>query len=252
MSRFEKSPLQLFLDRLTARSALGEAERQAILNLSGQPVQVRTNSDFVRLGERVDHACLVVDGLVGRFGQNRDGQRQITALHIAGDMVDLHSVMMPVAGSALQALTTSTLIRIPHETLLSLARRHPAIADAFWRDSVLDAAILSQWVVNVGRRNAVSRMAHLICEMAIRYEQLGASVGFSFEFPATQTHLADALGLTSVHVNRTLKALKEQEVAEWRQRTVHILDWDRLVDIGDFDSDYLQTSHAGTAERAYA
>lgn len=252
MSIFEKTPLRLFLDRLAARSPLGSAERNAILNLPGQPVQVKANSDFVRPGERVDHACLVVDGLVGEFGQNSDGQRQITALHIAGDMADLHSVMMPVAGSALQALTTSTLIRIPHRALLALARDYPAIGEAFWRDSVLDAAILSQWIVNVGRRNAASRMAHLICEMAIRYEQIGKSVGFSFEFPATQSHLADALGLTPVHVNRTLKALKEQEVAEWHHRTVHILDWDRLVAIGDFDPAYLQTNHAETAESAYA
>ena len=239
MSLFEYRSLRLFLDRLVTRSSLDDIERSAILGLAGHPIQVRANTDFVYLGEVVDHACLVVEGLVGRFGQNIDGQRQITELRIPGDMIDLHSVMMPASGSALQALTTTTLIRIPHRSLSELSRRYPAIAEAFWRDSVLDAAILSQWVVNVGRRNAISRLAHLLCEMAVRYGQIGKSDGHTFEFPATQTHLADALGLTPVHINRTLKTLKDAGVAEIRNRTVHILDWERLSEIGDFDPAYL-------------
>lgn len=242
---FANNPaLRLFLDRISARSRLTREEQDAILNLEGHAAQARANADFVRLGEKVEHACLIVEGLAGRFGQNSDGQRQITALHIPGDMVDLHSVVVPDSGSALQALTTTTLIRIPHSALLAIARRFPGIAEAFWRDSVLDAAILSQWVVNVGRRNAIARTAHLICEMALRYEQIGRSSGMSFEFPATQTHLGDALGLTPVHVNRTLKTLKEAGVAEVRNRSVQIHDWESLATIGDFDPTYLKVRSA--------
>ena len=239
MSLSDPSSLQPFLDKLLSRSTLGAEERRAILDLPLHPAQIRTNHDFVRLGERVDHASFVVEGLVGRFGQNREGARQITAVHIPTDMINLHSVVAPDACSALQALSVSTILRVPHAALRHAAHRYPAIAEAFWRECVVDAAVLSEWVVNVGRRDSRSRMAHLLCEAACRIEASGRPIGQGFEFPATQNHMADMLGLTSVHVNRTLQALKRDNIIEIRSRTVRVLDWDRLVDIGDFDPAYL-------------
>lgn len=233
-------PLQCWFEKLASRSALGEQERRAILGLPGQPVQVQCNRDFVRLGERVDHASLIVDGLVGRFGQNREGARQITAVHINGDMADLHSVVAPDAASALQALSVSTILKVPHSALRDLAKRYPAIAEAFWRETVVDAAVLAEWVVNVGRRDARARAAHLICEMACRYEAIGERVGFRFGFPATQMHLADMLALTPVHVNRTLMSLRRQELAHIQSKSVHILDWNGIVEAGEFDPTYLR------------
>ncbi|MEA3039211.1 MAG: hypothetical protein QOE79_1724, partial [Sphingomonadales bacterium] len=165
MSLSDPSPLQPFLNKLVSRSNLNDAEQRAILALPARPDQIQTNRDFVRQGERVHHACFVVAGLVGRFGQNRDGSRQITAIHIPTDMVDLHSVVAPDACSALQALSVTTILRVPHEALREAARRYPAIAEAFWRECVVDAAVLAEWVVNVGRRDARSRLAHLICEI---------------------------------------------------------------------------------------
>jgi CRP-like cAMP-binding protein len=240
MSLADPAPLQPFLDRLVSRSRLGAAEQRAILALPALPAQVRTNSDFVRLGERVDHATFVVSGLIGRFGQNRRGNRQITAVHIPTDMVDLHSVVMPEACSALQALTVTTILRVPHRALRDAARSYPAIAEAFWRECVVDSAVLSEWVVNVGRRDARARLAHLLCEMACRIEGIGHQVGLGFEFPATQTHIADMIGLTSVHVNRTLQALKSENVVAVQAQVVQILDWNRLIEIGEFDPNYLQ------------
>ena len=240
MSLSDSNPFDAFLEKMAYRSPLGAEEREAILALPGHPVQVRCNHDFVRLGERVDHACLVVDGLIGRFGQNRRGDRQITAVYIPGDMADLHSVVVPDARSALQALTVTTIMKVPHHALRDVARRYPAIAEAFWRECVIDAAILSEWVVNVGRRDAKASAAHLLCEMACRYEEAGKQVGFTFEFPATQTHLGDMLALTSVHVNRTLKALRDEEVAHVRDGVVRVLDWQRLIKVGEFDPSYLQ------------
>lgn len=239
------SPFHAFLEKLTGRSVLSDAERQAILGLPGWPVQVRTNRDFVRLGERVDHASLVVEGLVGCFGQNRDGGRQITALHIDGDMVNLNSVVAPDATSALQALAVTTVIQVPHAALQEVASRYPAIAEAFWREAVADAAILAEWAVNVGRRDARSRTAHLLCEMACRYDKSSDVRGVSFHFPATQTHLADMLALTSVHVNRTLKGLRQDKVVKVSAREVNVLDRDKLVEIGDFDPAYLQIGKSG-------
>jgi CRP-like cAMP-binding protein len=239
MSHHDSSPLQPFLDKLVARSNLGAAERQAILSLPANPAQIQTNRDFVRLGERVHHACFVVAGLVGRFGQNRDGNRQITAVHLPSDMVDLHSVVAPDACSALQALAVTTILRVPHDALRAAAHRYPTIAEAFWRECVVDAAVLAEWVVNVGRRDAKSRIAHLLCEVACRMEGLGAKGAEGIPFPATQMHIADMTGLTSVHVNRSLRALRGEGVVEMRSRAIFILDWEQLTRIGDFDPDYL-------------
>lgn len=244
MSLSDPAPLQPFLTRLLSHSALGETERRAILGLPSHPAQIQTHRDFVRLRERVGHACFVVEGLVGRFGQNRDGKRQITAVHIPADMVNLQSVAVPEACSALQALAVTTILRIPHEPLRDAATRYPAIAAAFWRESVIDAAVLAEWVVNVGRRDARSRMAHLLCELACRTQATGRRVGLRFEFPATQAHVADMLGLTPVHVNRTAQALRGENVIRIEAHAIEILDWNRLVAIGDFDPGYL---HLGPA-----
>ena len=238
------SDLQLFLNRLTRRSRLTAEEAAAILNLPTKASQVATNRDFVRVGDEVDHACLVVEGLVGRFGQNADGGRQITSLHIPGDMADLHSVVQPCAASALQALTTTTILRVPHIALRAVAARYPAVAEALWRDCMVDAAILSEWVVNVGRRDSRARAAHLLCEMAVRYEEIGFVRGEEFPFPATQTHIADALGLTPVHVNRTLMHLRGEGLIELGRTTVLIRDWDELARLGDFDPRYLELEDA--------
>jgi CRP-like cAMP-binding protein len=140
----------------------------------------------------------------------------------------------------LQALSVTTILRVPHEALRDAARRYPAIAEAFWRECVVDSAVLSEWVVNVGRRDAKSRLAHLVCEIACRVVGPGEKSRFDFPFLATQTHLADMTGLTAVHVNRSLRALRDDKVADVRGRTVRVLDWQRLVEVGDFDSDYLR------------
>jgi CRP-like cAMP-binding protein len=234
------SDLQPFLGRLTSRSVLSDAEQEAILGLPTRAFQAARGEDFVQLGERVHHACLIVDGLVGRFDQNSNGARQITALHIPGDMPDLLSVVQPTATSALQALSTTTILQIPHHDLRQIAATHPAIAEAFWRDCMVDAMIMAQWVVNVGRRNAQARIAHLLCEMAVRTRANLTADQVRFDFRMTQENLADATGLTSVHVNRSLMALREIGVT-LRSGTVRVEDWARLVDAGDFDPAYLQT-----------
>jgi CRP-like cAMP-binding protein len=241
MALSHRSNLQHFLDRLTRRSALTMEEREAILELPAHAAQVRANQDFVRLGEQLDHSCLVVAGYVGRFDQNANGARQITAIHIPGDMADLHSVVQPEATSALQALSTATILRIPHDAVRATAATFPAIAEALWRDCMVDAAVLAQWVVNVARRNARSRMAHLLCEIATRLGVAPAAGEIMFPFPVTQTQLADVTGLTAVHVNRTLQALRRDGLANIKH-VAHIFDWNALVEVGEFDADYLQAN----------
>jgi CRP-like cAMP-binding protein len=243
MKRTAQSALALYLDRVLLRSTLSTEERDAIVALPAQAAEVEVEHDFVRVGDHLTHACLIVDGLVGRFAQIRNGNRSIVALHIPGDMADLHSVVLPHVTWALHAMTRSTILRVPHSALRDLAARHPAIATAFWRDCMVDAGMLAQWAVNIGRKDAVARVAHLLCEVATRYAAIGLSSQGRFTFPITQTNLADAVGLTPVHLNRVLKRLKDERIATKEQDSVVVHDWDRLATMGEFDATYLQMGH---------
>lgn len=232
--------LAKFIAKVVIRSPLTEAEQRVLLNLPCRVIQVATNRDFVRLGEVVSHACLVASGLSGRFGQTRDGARQIAAIHLPGDMADLHSVVVPEASSALQALAPSTIVQIPHAALKDAAERYPALAEAFWRECVIDAAIMAESVLNIGRRNAASSTAHLLCEIVCRHNLSASPTVFDVPFPATQTHLGDTLGITPVHVNRTLRQLREDGLATVRERHIIVHDWKALTARAEFDPTYLQ------------
>jgi CRP-like cAMP-binding protein len=241
MAQFNRHNLQPFLERLTRRSVLTDEEQRAVLNLPGHAEQVQSNRDFVPLGTRVDYACLVIAGIVGRFDQNGEGTRQITAMHVPGDMCDLHSVVQPVPTSALQALSVATILRVPHAAIRTAAARYPAVAEALWRDCMVDAAILSEWVVNVGRRDAKTRIAHLLCELATRLHANVDANDFVFDLAVTQTQLAEATALTAVHVNRTLQSLRADGLIEWHQRIIRMRQWDALIACAEFDPAYLQT-----------
>lgn len=234
------NPLIPFVGKVLRRSILTVEQQEAILALPARVEQIAAHVDFVRLGDITEHACLIVHGLAARFGQSQEGNRQITALHIPGDMADLHSVVSPAATSALQTLCTSTVVRVPHSAIREIAARHPAIAQAFWRECVVDAAVLSEWVVNIGRRGAAVRLAHLYCEMAYRYALGAPAEAFTFDFPATQHHLADALGLTAVHINRTARALESEGLVQLRRGVVEVPSWSALTRFADFDPAYLQ------------
>lgn len=235
----ESSALQLFVRRLAWRSVLTADEQAAILSLNGKIVEVKSHRDFVRLGEYVDHSCLVVGGVVGRFGQNSDGERQITCIHVPGDMADLPSVVSPKSGWGLTALTPATVLRLAHTDLRRIAAQHAGIAEAFWRDCVADGSMFSEWVVNVGRRDAITRIAHIFCEMAIRCERAGLGDRHSFPMAITQSDLADATGLTPVHVNRTLKELRNRAIVTTKAGQIVVHDWKAMVAVGDFDEGYM-------------
>ena len=231
--------MQRFVTKLLLRSQLSGEEQEAILRLNCRATQVRARTDIVSPGETVDHACLVAQGLVARFDQMLDGDRQITSFYIPGDMADLHSVVSPAAAWGITALSPATVVRVPHKELLEVARAYSAIMLAFWRDTVADGSVLAKWVGNLGRQDARARLAHVLCEIGIRMELAGLGTRTAFELDATQDQLADALGLTAVHVNRTLQRLRAERAVMTRGHVVEVLDWPRLADIAEFDPDFL-------------
>lgn len=234
MSASNHAALAGFLKRLLMRSHLSADEQDAVLSLKSQAFQVAARRDLVFPGQTVEYSCLVGDGLVGRFDQMRDGRRQITAFHIAGDMCDLHSVVAPTTGWGITALSTCLVYHVAHDDLRRAATSHPNLAMAFWRDTTVDASILAKWVANVGRKDAQSRIAHLMCEMGVRMERAGLASHVSYPLPVNQEQIGDAMGLTSVHVNRTLQSLKRSGAVSFQKHHVEIHDWDELVSIADF------------------
>jgi len=228
--------MQRFVDRLTERSALSQEEQDAVLAFPSRPVSYARRRDIVELGDAPSSAFLVVSGMVGRFAQTAGGSRQYTAFYLPGSMVDLHSAVRAVGLGGLNTFCDTTVLRVPHDALRRIAARFPSVAEAFWRDCMLDAAVLMQWAVNVGRRNAQTRLAHLFCEMAIRSGE-DRTASTSYALPLTQEHLGDAAALTPIHVNRCLRALSGS--ISFKGGSVEIPNWESLARAGEFEPSYL-------------
>ena len=218
---------------------LSQEEQDAVSSLPRQIAEYGAHIDLVRPGDTIAHATLIAAGNVGRFDQMRDGSRQVTAIYIPGDMCDLYSVVAPTTGWGLTSLGASTVLKIAHADLRQLALDHPNLAMAFWRDTVFDASILAKWVSNAGRKDALARIAHFLCEMGIRMERASLGTKEKYELAMTQEQIGDAMGLTSVHVNRMLRALKEMGAATFKSHQVRITAWDQLVEIADFSPTFL-------------
>jgi CRP-like cAMP-binding protein len=168
-----------------------------------------------------------------------DGGRQIVNFHISGDMVDLQNSMLGVADHNVQALTRIEAAFIPREAIVDIAFGRPAVGKALWIETLVEGAIQREWVANVGRRKSISRLAHLLCEFAYRLDAVGIGPECQYTLPMTQEQLADATGLTPVHVNRVLKTLDEMGLVQKLKGSVQIHDFAGLADIGDFRPTYL-------------
>ena len=193
----------------------------------------------MREGEEAQDCYLLLSGFAYRQKLVRHGARQIISIHIAGEFVDLQNCLLNVADHNVQSLNNAEAAMIPKKALLELADRHPGVGRAMWLDTLIDSSVFREWVVNVGRRDARTRIAHLLCELALRLEASGVGKDGSYEFPLTQEQLADATGLTPVHTNRVLQALRKDGLISLTSQSLTVLDWARLQSVGDFDERYL-------------
>jgi CRP-like cAMP-binding protein len=216
------------------------ADEAAILGLSHRTKIIPRNGYIAREREETTHSCLLISGFAMRHKVVAEGERQILAIHMKGDMVDLQNAMLGVADHSVQALTDIEVALIPHAAIKQLALQRPAVGIAMWTDTLVDASVFREWVANVGRRDARTRIAHLLCEFSLRLKVAGLGKATEYELPMTQEHIADCTGLTAVHVNRMLKLLESEKLISRRtSRSVTIGDWNRLAKVGDFDSTYL-------------
>jgi CRP-like cAMP-binding protein len=230
---------EAFLRKLSARSPLSDDDRAVLAALPQGDVRVGTREFVVQEGERVDRSLLLLEGLAARYKLLPNGNRQIVSLHVAGDLLDLHSAILKVTDHSIAAFGPARIAHVLHEPLLAAMEASPAIARALWRDALVDAANSREWLLNVGRRDAYARTAHLLCELALRLGAVGLCRDGRFTLPLTQGDLADTTGLTAVHINRTLQRLRADGLISTHGSEVRIEDWARLAAAGSFDPAYL-------------
>lgn len=232
-------PLQSLVRKLETHSRLSEEDRQAVLSLPYTLKTVDPQTYTVREGDPPTQCAVLLSGFAYRHKLTGEGARQIVSLHIPGEALDLQNLFLDVADHNVQTLTRAELAIVARSDLQHLARTRAAVGHAILVTILIEASIFREWVLNVGRRDSRARLAHVLCEFAVRLEKQGVPPQYRFELPMTQEQLADTLGLTPVHVNRTLKALEAEGLIVREKRHIHIPDWRRLREVGDFNQRYL-------------
>lgn len=238
MSSFEN--LDFLAQRLSLRAALSDEDRAAVSALPFRSRILSPESYLIREGDPPRPYCsLVLSGFAFRHKMTADGARQIVAVHLAGDLLDLQHLFLNIADHSVQALTKIEIADIERDAVQEIALTRPAVTRALWVDGLVDSSIYREWLLNVGRRGARARIAHLLCEIAVRMHAAGTMDVAALHLPMTQEQLGDATGLTSVHVNRTLKALAKDGVIKHSGRSLTIQDWNKIRQEGDFNPRYL-------------
>ena len=221
--------------KLESTFSLSDDERKALETLPMQVVVIKEDQDLVREGDHPSRSCLILSGFAATYKVTGEGKRQIVSFNIAGDIPDLQSLHLRVLDNGISTLSPCRVGFIPHEALRDICNRYPRLASAFWRETLIDASIFREWVLNVGRRDAYTRMAHVLCELVVRLRAVGLVVDHSCDLPITQAEFADALGVTTVHVNRVLQQMRTEGLIELKGDRLNIPDWDKLKQAGEFD-----------------
>jgi CRP-like cAMP-binding protein len=239
---------QILVRRLKSVHNLGSEEEAAIHALPLRIMELKAGQDIVREGDRPTRCCIVFDGLTSWYKTTGEGVRQIIAFQTSGDIPDLQSIHLDRLDSSLLTMSKCTVGFIDHDAVRYAASRHPQIASALWRTTLIDAAIFREWVINVGGRKAPARIAHLLCEQVTRMRVVGlVKEDFSCWLPLTQGDLAAATGLSNVHVNRSLQLMRRLGLITFSKSVLTVLDWQGLQDLGDFDPEYLFLVQPGRA-----
>jgi CRP-like cAMP-binding protein len=231
--------LERTVRKFERRAPLTEEEKQAIYRLPFELRIFEANRYIVREGDRSPCASLIVDGLAFRQKVTKEGSRQILSVHIPGDFMDLEGALLSVADHSVQALTRCEVAMVPRQAILDLIDTHARVAHAMWIDTLIDASIYREWIVNVGRRDARAAACHLLCEFARRLEVAGMGEPDGYELPMTQEQLADALGISAVHVNRVVRDLDVEGLIRREKRYIKIPDWHALRRAAGFNELYL-------------
>jgi CRP-like cAMP-binding protein len=236
VSSTNNNPLIRKLDHLFPLS--GE-ELQILESACSRIVQFHADQDIVCDGDRPKACNLLLEGFVCRYKLTAEGKRQIMSFQFPGDIFDAQSFILEEMDHSIGAITSCKVALIPHETMLEITETYPRITRAVWKDTLVDAAVFREWMTSIGRRSSYQRIAHLMCEVFVRLDVVGLAHGHTIEWPFTQTEIGDALGLSNVHVNRTLQQLRKASFITLESSRLTIHDWEGLKEAGQFEGRYL-------------
>jgi CRP-like cAMP-binding protein len=225
--------------RLRAIAALTDADASLIASLPIALRNVGAGYDIARDGTVIDQSCLLVDGYLFRHKSEMQGKRQIVSWHVPGDIPDLYSLHLLPLDHNITSLGPAVVGFIPHKSLHEVLNRSPSLTGILWRETLVDASIFRELVVNLGKRDAMARIAHMLCELLVRLRVVGLAKDGTFTFPASQLDVADATGITPVHANRMIQQLRSQGLVEWEGSEIAVPNFDELKRIAEFDDRYL-------------
>jgi CRP-like cAMP-binding protein len=242
---------QTLIRKLEHVALLSKEEKQVLTKAVVRTRDLRPNEDITQEGEQPTDCHFILAGVLCRYKLLPEGKRQITGFQITGDLCDLCGLLMGRMDHSIGTLTPAKVGVIPHGVLRHIMVRYPHLAQALWQVTLIDASIAREWIANLGRRSAYQRLAHLLCEMSTRLQAVGRTHDeASFEWPMTQAEVADAMGLSSVHVNRVLCQLRSDGLIVTNDNTIKVLDWQRLQEAGEFTPDYLFVSSGNSQTKS--
>ncbi|KAB1073229.1 Crp/Fnr family transcriptional regulator [Methylobacterium planeticum] len=229
----------VLIRKLEGFESLSDQDREALQSLMPKVRKVPARTDLIREGDAPEYVHLVLDGYACRYKMLPDGQRQIMAYLVPGDFCDLNVFILDQMDHNIGTISACQVVDIPRHAIDDITARYPHVTRALWWCALVDEAVLREWLVNIGGRPADHRIAHLFCELLLRLEAVGRVSGNSFDFPFTQPDIADTMGLSNVHVNRTIRELRALGLITLRQRTLTILDVERLKAYCNYNPNYL-------------
>lgn len=225
--------------QLSRRDLISEGEKKILFDAFRRQLQFKAGAEIVADGSRPSTSLVLTEGIVGRSKILSDGTRQISALHLPGDFLDLHGFLLKQMAHSVIALSDCVISAVDHTALRAVTESAPHLTRMLWLLTLIDGSIHREWIVTMGRLSAVAQVAHLICEMYVRLEVVGRTRGNAFTFPLAQTVLADVLGLSTVHVNRSIQTLRKAGALDWQGSRIEITNWERLSATAEFDPTYL-------------
>jgi CRP-like cAMP-binding protein len=228
-----------FVRHLSGYGPLGNDEISLLAGACTNVRELPANFHLIREGDEPDPVFVILEGWACGYKMLPDGGRQIMSFMLPGDFCDIHIAVLEAIDHNIMTLTKARVASLPRAQMETLVRARPALTQAFWWSQLVDQSILRAWIVSMGRRKSVERVAHLMCELYIRMRNIGLTDNHECDIPLTQLVLADALGLTPVHINRVLKVLKTAKVMELKRGSLKIIDSAKLAEIAGFDGNYL-------------
>lgn len=243
------NPLGRLIERLDDNLKLSFSDRTLLHDIPVSIKSYRSSDDIAQRGEATHLCCFPLDGQLVQSRMNDLYHRQIISFHVPGDSLGLHSIFLGKTEHTITSMGKSVVGFVTHDSIRELLCKSPDLARAIWRETSIETSISHEWAIKLGHREGIARVAHLICEMAVRLRSSREDYGQAFDVPWTQLDVGDACGLSNVHVNRIIQALRVGGVIDWKFRILTVRKWSELVKIAEFSDDYLHLKDEEQGDR---